>query len=70
MLIKEKLYPVYVSKNNSICQKQVIMLTVPNRKGWHYLAVKNYQNYSGENVLNITVILPELPSFFSSRKKT
>ena len=47
---KKKMYPTYVSKHNSNCKKQVILLMVPNGKGcetkseeqtrWHYLAVK------------------------------
>ena len=42
MLKKEKysLF-IYVSKNNSNREKQVILLMIPNREGqWHYLAVK------------------------------
>ena len=39
---KEKICPVYVSKHNSNCEKQVILLMIPNGQGWHYLAVKNY----------------------------
>ena len=30
MLNKKKTYPAYVSKNNSNCQKQVILLMIPN----------------------------------------
>ena len=37
---KEKIYPVYVSKNNSKRGKQVIPLMTPNGEGWHYLAIK------------------------------
>ena len=45
---KEKIYPAYVSKNNSNREKRVILLMIPNGekreakcKGrWHYLAVK------------------------------
>ena len=56
MLKKEKVYPANVSKHNSNCEKQVILLMIPNGKGhewsetltmranirgqWHYLAVK------------------------------
>ena len=35
---KEKIYPAYVSKHNSNCEKQVILLMIPNGEGWHYLA--------------------------------
>ena len=37
---KEKIYPAYVSKHNSDCEKQVILLVTPNEEGWHYIAVK------------------------------
>ena len=38
---KEKLQPAYVSKHNSNCEKQVILLMISKgEKPWHYLAVK------------------------------
>ena len=37
---KEKIYTAFVSKHNSKCEKQVILLIIRNRKGWHYLVVK------------------------------
>ena len=37
---KEKIYPTYVSKNNSNREKQVIFLKIPNEEEWDYLAVK------------------------------
>ena len=37
---KEKIYPAYVSKHNSNSEKQVILLMIPDREEWHYLAVK------------------------------
>ena len=41
MLKKEKIYPAHVSKRNSNCEKQVIILMIPNgEKQWHYLPVK------------------------------
>ena len=40
MLKKEKTYPAYVLKHNSNCEKQVLLLMIPNGEGWHYLAVK------------------------------
>ena len=40
MLKKKKTYPAYLSKHNSNCQKQVILLMISNSKKWHYLAVK------------------------------
>ena len=37
----EKIYPAYVSKNNSNREKQVILLMISNgEKLWYYLAVK------------------------------
>ena len=45
MLKKKKIYLAYayVFKNNSNCEKQVIVLMISNEeKQWHYLAVKNY----------------------------
>ena len=43
LCIKEKeIYPVYISKINLNCEKQIIPLMIPNeeKEGWHYLAVK------------------------------
>ena len=37
---KEKTYPDYVSKHNSNCEKQVILLMTPNEEGWHNLPLK------------------------------
>ena len=42
MLKKKKYILLHVSKYNSNCEKQVIFLMNSDRKGWHYLAVKNY----------------------------
>ena len=42
---KEKIYPAYVSKYNSNCEKQVILLMTSNGEKWHYFAVKNYWYY-------------------------
>ena len=32
MVDKQKIYPVYVSKNNSNCEKQVILLMISDRE--------------------------------------
>ena len=43
MYIKEKeICQDYSSKINSNCEKQIILLMIPNeeKEGWHYLAVK------------------------------
>ena len=45
---KEKIYPAYVSKNKWNCEKQVLLLMIPNRKEWHCPTVKNYQPYYEE----------------------
>ena len=40
---KEKeIFPVYISKIDSNCEKQIILLMTPNeeKEGWHYFAVK------------------------------
>ena len=42
---RKKISPGYVSKHNSNGVKQVILLVIPNREGWRYLAAKNYQYY-------------------------
>ena len=39
-MLKRKIYPTYVSMNNSNREKQLIVLMIPNGEGWHYLAVK------------------------------
>ena len=36
----EKIYPAYLSKQNLKRKKLVILLTISNGEGWHYLAVK------------------------------
>ena len=37
---KQKIYPAYVSKQNSKCKKQVILLMIPNVERWHFIAWK------------------------------
>ena len=37
---KEKIYPAFVSKHNSNCEKKVILLMISRGEKWHYLAVK------------------------------
>ena len=37
---KEKIYPAYVSKHNSNCEKQVMLLIFPKGEKWHYIALK------------------------------
>ena len=39
---KEKeIYPAYISKYNSTCEKKIKLLMIPYGKGWQYLAVTN-----------------------------
>ena len=41
VLKKKKIYPACVSKHNSNCEKQVILLMISNgEKQWNYFAVK------------------------------
>ena len=37
----DKICPTYVSKYNSKRKEQVIPLMIPNKEGWHCIAVKN-----------------------------
>ena len=38
----KEICPAYISKINSNCEKQIILLMIPNveKEGWHYLAIK------------------------------
>ena len=40
MLKRKMIYHTFVSKHNSYCAKQVVLLIIPNREKWHYLPVK------------------------------
>ena len=40
ILKKKKRKPAYVSKHDSNCDKQVILLMIPNGEVWHYVAVR------------------------------
>ena len=43
LYIKEKeIYPAHISKHNSTCENQIILLMILNeeKEGWHYLAIK------------------------------
>ena len=42
---QEEIYSACVLKHNSNCEKQVVLLMIPNGEKWHYLAVKNHQHY-------------------------
>ena len=44
-IASKKRHPVYLSKHNSNRETQTILLMIPNGKGWHCLAVKNYKHY-------------------------
>ena len=61
----EKIYPAYVWKHNSNCErKQVNLLMNPNGKGWHYLATKNYLHsnlfFPGTICAGLTAKLPSI----------
>ena len=48
LYIKEKeICAAYISKINLNCEKQIILLMIPNevKEDWDYLAVKNYLHY-------------------------
>ena len=68
------IYSVYYLKINSNCEKQVIILMIPNEKkeGWYYLAIKKIISI----IKKINVKMPccfllfELSSFFSNKKQT
>ena len=62
---KEKIYPAYVSEHNSNREKQVILLSIPNREKqeansegqrWHYLAVNKLSALLREIISKIMVI--------------
>ena len=40
ILKEKKMYSAFVSKHNLNCKKQVILLMIPNKEGWHYLVGK------------------------------
>ena len=55
LYIKEKeICPAYISKINSNCEKQIILLIIPNfeKEGWHYPAVKKLSTILGGITLN------------------
>ena len=39
------IFPSYISKQNLNCEKELILLMIPNEEGWHYLALKDYLHY-------------------------
>ena len=70
---KEKIYPAYLSKNNSNFEKQVTLLMIPNgekcwakfkRPWWHYLAVKKTISIIKRNNVLWWFLLSELSLFF------
>ena len=34
------MYPAYASRHSSNCEKQAIILLIPNQGRWHHIAVK------------------------------
>ena len=48
---KKEICPAYNSKNNLNCEKQIILLMIPNeeKEGWHYLPVKRIVYIIKEN---------------------
>ena len=46
MVHEENMYPVYVLKYNSNCEKQVFLLMILNGQKWYDLEIKkNYLHY-------------------------
>ena len=41
---KEKIYPFYISKHHSNCEKQVILLIISNRETLKTTSLKNLKN--------------------------
>ena len=39
------IFPSYISKQNLNCEKEIILLMIPNEEEWHYLALKDYLYY-------------------------
>ena len=68
-ILKQKKYPGYVSKHNSNREKQVILLMIPNRKTWHYLAVKTLSALLREITWKIIVIFFVWVDFFPLEQK-
>ena len=66
-----KIYPAYVSKHNSNCEKQVILLMIPIVEKWHYLVVKKTISIIKKNNFQISLrfLLSELPNSFATDKK-
>ena len=64
MCIKKGVCPPYISKINSKCEKQIILLIIPieEKEGWNYLEVRilssNKFKHKGD------FFLLKLPSFF------
>ena len=57
LYVKEKeICPVYISKINSNCEKQTMLLLIPNegKEGWHYLAVKKTIYIMKKNSIKIS----------------
>ena len=45
---KHKIYPAYVSRQNSIREKQVIILMILNGEECHYLAARKLSKHHGD----------------------
>ena len=72
MLKKNKIYTVFVSKQNSNRKKQIILLMIPNGEGWSskYCSSKITCIIKRNNIKTPWwFLLSELPSFFPNRKQ-
>ena len=72
MLKKPQMHPTYVLKYNSNRDKQVIILIILNREGWHYLETRKFISIIKRKNIQTPrrFLLPELPSFFCNEKQT
>ena len=65
---KGRIYPAYISKHNSNCKKQVIILMIPNREGLHYIRLNKIPTSlrgitSNDNALRQKLLNMEIYSF-------
>ena len=78
---KEQTYPAYVSKHNSNCDRQVVLLMIPNIEGheaksarqqkqWYCLAVKTLSALLRGITINTIVIFIAWIAFIFLQQKT
>ena len=57
-ILERKICSAYISKINANCEKQIVLLMIPNKEKeqWHYLAVKKQSTLLTGITSNIMVI--------------